>query len=244
MILLSACSLVQPQQEPTTTVLPTQTAAITTVEQPTPTASPSPTPIPSTPTSTPSPTVVPATPTPSYTPTPSAPVATVNLLAHCRYGPGTAYLHSADLHPGDQGQVDGRNASGTWLWIQPKDLDRHCWVATSVVTVQGDMSKLPEVSSKLPYSTLYGPPKDVDAEREGDQVVISWSPIPFTEDDFRGYMLELTTCQNGRLVTETVHTNETYYVTIDGQGCNQASSGRLWGVEKHGYTAYVTIEWP
>ena len=164
MILLSACSLVQPQQEPTT-VLPTQTATITTVEQSTSTASPSPTPIPSTPTSIPSPTAIPATPTPSNTPTPMAPVATVNLLAHCRYGPGTAFLHSADLHPGDQGQVDGRNASGTWLWIQLKDLDRHCWVAASVVTVQGDMSKLPEVSSKLPYSTLYGPPKDVDAER-------------------------------------------------------------------------------
>lgn len=242
LILLSACSLAQ--QEVAPTLLPTLMATATTVERSTPTPSPSPTSIPSTPTNTATPTALPPTPTPSFTPTPSAPVATVNQLAHCRYGPGTAFLHSADLHPGDQAQVDGRNASGTWLWIQPTDLDRHCWVAASVVTVEGDMSKVHEVTSKLPYSTLYGPPKDVDAEREGDQVVISWSPIPFTEDDYRGYMLELTTCQAGRLVTQTVHTDETYFIVLDEQVCNQASSGRLWGVEKHGYTAYVTIEWP
>jgi hypothetical protein len=170
--------------------------------------------------------------------------ALVTQQAHCRYGPGTAYLHAADLYPGDKGSVDGRNASGAWLWIQPANLERHCWVAASVVTVQGDLRSLPVVASNLPYSNLYGPPQNVQTARDGDQVTIAWDALPFTIDDNRGYMLQLTTCQGGRLVTETLHTDETSITATDETGCAQASYGTLWGVEKHGYTQSVEIPWP
>ena len=75
---------------PSATFTPTETPTIT--ETPTLTFTPS------------------ITPTASITPTPTFafPSVTVNKQAHCRYGPSVAYLHAADLYPGDAGTVRGR----------------------------------------------------------------------------------------------------------------------------------------
>lgn len=164
--------------------------------------------------------------------------------AHCRYGPGTAFLHSDDLYPGDLAAVDGRNESGTWLWIMPEDIDRHCWAAASVLRYDGQVNLLPVVTSKLPYSNLYGPPQNVQTARDGDEVIIAWDPLPFTEDDFRGYMLQLDLCQGGQMVTVTIQTNETQVSVTDELTCGGESGGRLWGVEKHGYTQSVEVIFP
>ena len=241
LFLLAACSA-PPTVKPTTLSLPSRTPTFTPV--PTGTATPTASPTPSaTPTHTPTPSPS-ATPTETLTPTPSTPIALVQQQAHCRYGPGVAYLHSHDLYPGDQGVIDGKNADGSWLWIQPVGLDRHCWVALSVVAVQGDTASLPVVTSKLPYSSLYEPPENVQAVREGRRVIISWSRINFTQDDDRGYMLKLTLCHNGRLETQTIQTFDTTVTVKDDPGCGEPSSGTLWGVEKHGYTQPVEIPWP
>ena len=130
------------------------------------------------------------------------------------------------------------------MWIQPAGLERHCWVALSVVEVQGDTADLLVVTSKLPYSNLYGPPEDVQAVREGRRVIISWNRINFTQDDDRGYMLRVMVCNNGRLETQTIQTFETSVTVVDEPGCAEPSSGTLWGVEKHGYTQPVEIPWP
>src|SRR4030042_1450831 len=64
---------------------------------PTPTYTPTVTP---TPTETPTPTM---TPTPTHTPTPTFdfPDITVSVeQAHCRFGPGTAYLHAFTVYHG------------------------------------------------------------------------------------------------------------------------------------------------
>lgn len=227
--------------------------AATAFEQ-TPTADPSPTTQPSVPTPTQTATqtatfpVQPsrqtATSTSQQTPTPAQPVAIVQQQAHCRYGPGTAFLHSHDLYPGDRSLVDGRNSNSSWLWIQPEGLERHCWAAASVLTWQGDVNALPVVTSKLPYSNLYGPPQNVQTARNGNQVSIAWDPLPFTVDDFRGYMLELRTCQGGTLTSTTIQTNDTLVTVVDETDCGGDSGGRLWGVEKHGYTQSVEIPWP
>ncbi|MCU0488331.1 MAG: hypothetical protein MUE67_05210 [Anaerolineales bacterium] len=164
--------------------------------------------------------------------------------AHCRYGPGTAFLHSDDLYPGERAGVDGRNDSGTWLWIKPDDIDRHCWAAASVLRYDGQVNLLPVVTSKLPYSNLYGPPQNVQTARDGDQVIIAWDPLPFTEDDFRGYMLQLDLCQGGQMVTVTLQTNDTQIGVTDELSCGGGSGGRLWGVEKHGYTQSVEVIFP
>lgn len=220
----------------------------------TPTQSPSPSPMPtathtptasqtSTPTITLTPTI---SPTPTITPTPTFdfPDVTVQVQANCRYGPGTAYLYAHGLYEGDRGEINGRNYSGTWLWIKPHNLDWHCWVAASVVEVQGDIGTVVVHRSSLPYSSLYGPPGDVNASRDGEKVVVSWNAVSMTEDDYRGYLIEATICQNGNLVPVAVHSDRTSYTFNDELNCSGESGGRLFSVEKHGYSDPVTIPWP
>ena len=82
------------------------------------------------------------TPTITATPTFAFPTVTVNKQAHCRYGPSVAFLHAADLYPGDTGSVNGRFEYSGWLYIKFDKLKYYCWVAPSVVDVVGDISTL------------------------------------------------------------------------------------------------------
>lgn len=166
------------------------------------------------------------------------------MQAFCRYGPGKAYLYSHGLYTGDRGAVHGRNYAGTWLWIQPDNLERHCWAAASVLEVNGEIKTLPVVRSRLPHSTLYGPPEKVTTQRKGDEVVISWKAVWMTVDDYRGYLIEATVCQNGYLIPISVHTDKTTIKLTDEQGCSGSSSGKLYAVEKHGYTDPINLPWP
>ena len=143
---------------------PTLSAPLTATKTSRPSPSFTPSPVPTathtdTPTETLTPTITPTptiSPTPTITPTPTFDFPDVNVLmqANCRYGPGTAYLYAHGLYEGDQGEVNGRNYSGTWLWIKPENLDWHCWVAASVVEVQGDIGMVVVHRSSLPYSSL------------------------------------------------------------------------------------------
>jgi hypothetical protein len=166
------------------------------------------------------------------------------MQAFCRYGPGKAYLPAADMYAGDTGQVWGRNDFGTWLWIQPDKIKYQCWIAASVVEVKGDIFSVRVAPVRLPQSSLYGPPNDVSAVRDGDQVTVTWSAVNMTEDDDRGYMIEVNVCQDGNLVWTTVATTETTYTFTDETSCDSPSHGLLYTVEKHGYTDPVKIPWP
>jgi hypothetical protein len=166
------------------------------------------------------------------------------MRAFCRYGPGKAYLYSHELKEGDRAEVHGRSYSGTWLWLKPDGLDRHCWSAASVLEVSGDTSTLKFVVSRLPHATLYGPPENVRAERDGNQVIVAWEKVWMTEDDNRGYLIEANICQNGVLIFVAVQTYDNYYEFVDEAGCGMPSNGKLYTVEKHGYTDPVEIPWP
>lgn len=166
------------------------------------------------------------------------------MQAFCRYGPGKAYLYSHGLYEGDQAQIQGTNYSKTWLWIKPENLDRNCWVSASVVEIQGDLDTVPVVTTRLPHATLYGPPKDVEASRDGNQVLVTWERVWMTKDDNRGYLIEATLCQNGHLVGVAVHTDDNSYTFNDEPDCSKPSGGKLYTVEKHGYTDPVEIPWP
>lgn len=192
---------------------------------------------------TPTPTI---TLTPSITPSPTFDFPDVEALmqANCRYGPGTAYLYAHGLYEGDRGEVNGRNYSGTWLWIKPENLEWHCWVAASVVNIEGDIGTVVVHRSSLPHSTLYGPPQNVLATRDGDRVIVSWNAVWMTEDDDRGYLIEATICQNGNMIPLAVQTDRPAYEFSDDQNCSGASGGRLYTVEKHGYSDPVVIPWP
>jgi hypothetical protein len=239
--LLAGCQPATPTRLPSPSLAPSHTPAPS--KSPTPSFTVAPTQT-RTATITHTPTVT-ATPTETSTPTPDVPVAIALMQAFCRYGPGKAYLYSHGLYEGDRGLIDGRNYTGSWLWIKPENLDRHCWVSATVVEVQGDIKTAPVVQTKLPRAnSLYGPPQNIQAERDGDQVVVRWQRVKMTADDDRGYLIEATICQGGNLFTIAVHTDNTSYEFTDEQGCAGHSEGQIYTVEKHGYVDPVPIPWP
>ncbi|MGC8856613.1 MAG: hypothetical protein ACP5QU_07430 [Anaerolineae bacterium] len=232
-----AVALTATSAAPTATLLPSQTPSLTATSLPTWTA-----------TQTFTPTVT-FTPTITATATFAFPTVTVNKQAHCRYGPSVAYLHAADLYPGDTGTVRGRFIYSRWLFVKFDKLHYFCWVAPSVVDVVGDISRIAyqEVNLKVIPSTLYKPPKNVQAVRNGNRVTITWDRVKMTADDDRGYFLELFVCQDGNLIWWTDSYPDqftTTYTVRDDPGCSQPSSGKLYTVEKHGYTDPVIIPWP
>lgn len=245
-LLISACAPAAGQQA-TATVLPVSPTVVSATETPLPTATLSPTAT-TIPTETYTPTITP-TSTMAATPTFNFPTATVNKQAHCRYGPSVAYLHAADLYPGDSGTVRARYIYGNWLYVKFDKLKYFCWVAPSVVDVVGDIKTVgyKELNLQSIGSNMYGPPKGVTAVRNGNEVIISWEQVKMTKDDDRGYLLELFVCQKGNLLWWTNSYPDQYktsYEVKDEPGCNQKSSGKLYTVEKHGFSDPVEIPWP
>jgi len=243
---VSACAPATEQVTPTAPATAT-VEVLTDTPIPTPTVTLTPTET-LTPTITLTPTVTP-TPGPSATPTFVFPSVTVNKQAHCRYGPSVAYLHAADLYPGDAGSVRGRYIYSKWLYVKFDKLKYFCWVAPSVVDVSGDVSTVAykELNLQSIGSNMYGPPGNVTAVRDGNKVTISWDQVRMTKDDDRGYLLELFVCQDTYLLWWTDSYPEqtsTSYTVRDEAGCAQPSSGKLYTVEKHGFSEPAIIPWP
>ena len=189
------------------------------------------------------------TPTISATPTFAFPTVTVNKQAHCRYGPSSAYLHAADLYPGDVGAVTGRALYSSWLYIKFEKIDYYCWVSPSVVDVVGDISTIKKFEPNLQSigSNQYGPPQNVDAYRDGEFVVISWDQMEMSDDKDRGYLIEAFVCQDGAYIWWTFSYPDqfiTEYEVKDEAGCAAESYGRIYTVEKHGFSEPADIPWP
>lgn len=238
-LLFAACAP-SPEQQATLTATSWTKTSI-----PTMTLTPSAT---STPSQTFTPTIT-STSTVTATPTFVFPTVTVNKQAHCRYGPSVAYLHAADLYSGDAGTVRGRFIYSNWLYVKFDKLNYFCWVAPSVVDVVGDVSTVgyKELNLQSIGSNMYGPPEGVTAVRVGSEVLISWNRVEMTKDDDRGYLLELFVCQNGAYLWWTDSYPDqftTSYEVKDEGGCAQPSSGKLYTVEKHGFSEPVNIPWP
>jgi hypothetical protein len=228
---------------PTATLLNTSTPALTASPTLAPTVTDTAT-ITLTPTETPSPSTTPS-PTITLTPTFDFPDIKVLQQAHCRYGPGSAYLHAADLYEGDLGQLWNRNYAGTWLWVQFDKIHYPCWVAASLAEVTGDIFSVVSYFPALPKSTLYGPIQHVAANRDGNYVTVTWDGVWMTEDDFRGFLIEANVCQNGFRIDVAYHSNKEQMTILDERkNCEGQSNGKLYGVEKHGYTDWVSIPWP
>jgi hypothetical protein len=223
---------------PSPTKEPTQTSTTTQTSTNTPTST-----VTATPTITLTPTI---TPTPTF----DFPSVKVNVqAAHCRYGPAKAYLHAADLYEGDRGLVQGRFQNSDWLYVKWEKLNYRCWVSPYVVEVSGDVSTVAyhRIGLERIPTTLYSPPKNVQAIREGESVIITWDRVPMTEDDDRGYFIEAFVCQDGAYLWWPVSFPDQYttsYSVKDEAGCANESKGQIYTVEKHGYTEPVPIPWP
>ena len=65
-----------------------------------------------------------------------------------------------------------------------------------------------------------------------------------SEDDYRGYLIEAWLCQDGQIVFTPLRSDDTSVTFVDEPGCLEPSSAKLYTAEKHGYTNWVTIDWP
>ncbi|OGO67289.1 MAG: hypothetical protein A2Z37_10005 [Chloroflexi bacterium RBG_19FT_COMBO_62_14] len=247
LILLSACSVVLPQATPTqppptetATLRPTDTATATLTPTDTPTSTESPTPTLS-PTASDTPTPE-ATPTPTDTPTPEPLTITADGSVNCRYGPSQAYLYAWGLSEGDSALVKGKDANGTWLWVQPHDTTWNCWVSTSAVTLNGDLASVKVVYPQLLTNPAVGPPSGVNAARNGDNVTVTWSAAAPAVD--LGYLIEARICLDTYLWDVYYSTTNTSYTIKDPPTCSGESYGQLRVFNKLGYSTAVKIPWP
>jgi hypothetical protein len=169
------------------------------------------------------------------------------MQSNCRYGPGAAYLYKYGLYPGNNVEVIGRNEPGTWIVIQAIGGDNPCWVKASLLDIHGDVMSLAPALLELPWSPYYGPLSGASAVRNGDTVVISWNPMVLRAGDDSlqfPYLVEAWLCQAGKLAFYPIGSWETIVSVQDESGCSEPSHARVYGVEKHGYTAWVTVPWP
>lgn len=219
---------------------PTPTPSPTPASTPTSTITPSPT-LTSTPTETAPPT---ATFTPTLTPTPEKPTVTATKNAFCRWGPGTVYrsIGFDYLEEGESAIAEGRDYEATWFWVQIEGLSYHCWVSASIVTVNFEPKSLPYVPVNVPTNSKVPSPKGVSASRSGNQVVVSWGAAPSAPE--LEYLIEATLCFNGYQDDVAYSTTNTSMTLPDDQNCSRKSFGRLYVVNKLGYSKPVDIPWP
>ncbi|WP_152031744.1 hypothetical protein [Longilinea arvoryzae] len=240
---LAACSATPP--------IPTEqpTAAPTELPSPTDTASPAPT---GTATLTATATETP-TPTATLTPIPTYVVlrGIVNQEhVSCFYGPSKAYLYKYGLLKGNRLDIIGYIADTGYIEVQAIGGDNPCWMNLEWMDVQGDINQVQPVDPltvKRPWSTRYDALDYVTATRKGDEVTITWAPmvlIAGDDSEQEPYLLETWVCRDGKLTFVPIGAYETTATVVDQAGCSEPSFGRVYGVEKHGYTKYLKIDWP
>lgn len=187
------------------------------------------------------------TPLPTITPTYAILRGTILEQANCRYGPGAAYLYKYGVYEGYYMDIIGRNETGTWVIVQAIGGHNPCWVKASLINIKGDVMTTAPTSLPLPQSPYYGPLTGVWADRRGDAVIITWNPLVLRAGDDSlqyPYLVEAWVCVNGKLTFEPIGSWEPIVSVKDETGCADASHARVYGVEKHGYTAWVTVPWP
>lgn len=232
---------ITPASEATSTLTPFPTLVPTDTSTPTPTATFTQTP---TETETPAPTEVPSA---AVSPTYAILRGEVLERSNCRYGPGAPYLYKYGLVVGSNLEVTGRTERGDWILVRAIGGNNPCWVKASLMAVKGDVMSVQSTEIPLPMSPYYGPLTGVSAARNGDEVAIFWHPMQLRAGDETAsplYLVEAWACVNGQLEFTPVGTNETAVKIIDQTGCIEPSHGRVYGVEKHGYTRWVKIPWP
>ncbi len=258
-LMLLSCNLfsnIQLDTAATVTSAPSQTPLVLTT---------TPSPEPATPTSavTETETIVPTvtetaaptpTETPAISPTPAILRGQINVeKAACRYGPGPDYLYLYGLRQGANQDIIGRTDTGTWLLTRSRGDNKACWVNAQLLTITGDVMSVemvyPDKFKLLRSSQVYRFPYDVAAVRSGDTVNIEWKSDerrPGDEESASSvlYMVETWVCKNGKLVFTPIGTYTPQASVTDEAGCAEPSHGRVYFVEKHGYTGPSEIPWP
>lgn len=252
-VLLAGCTPVGPAAPTATATLPASEASATLLPVATSTFTPSVTPLPTaTATPEPSPTST-ASPTATVTPVPTYVVlrGIVNQEhVSCFYGPSKAYLYKYGLLKGNRLDIIGYIADTGYIEVQAIGGNNPCWMNLEWMDVQGDINQVQPVDPlkvKRPWSPFYDGLSWVTATRSGDEVTVSWAPLVLRAGDDseqEPYLLEAWVCRAGKLTFVPVGAYQTTTSVVDEPGCSEPSFGRIYGVEKHGYTKYLKIDWP
>jgi hypothetical protein len=219
------------------TVTPTRTPYFTDTPAPTPTATP---------------TAITTPPTATATPPP--PTVTVLVHTQCLYGPDPVYISRYDILAKSTQIAIGRNQDTSWLYVQGSDHKNPCWVKAALVKLDSGSYTDPPVTSPVlsPYTTLYPAPPAVSANRVGNVVTIFWLPVPMTEQDYNGYLIEAWVCQGGQMVSVpksyvTSYDKNSAMLAInvtDEPGCSEPSSARIYTAITNGYSPSKNVTWP
>jgi hypothetical protein len=196
-------------------------------------------------------------PTDTPSPTPAIERAYVVLRgvvnqAHvnCYYGPSKAYLYKYGLLGGSQLDIIGWQPDSGYLEVQAIGGNNPCWMNRDFMDIAGDIQNIKPVMPeeiRLPWSPYYPALAFAKAERSGDEVTISWSPLKLKAGDDseqEPYLLEAWVCRSGKLTFTPVGAYKNQVRVVDEAGCGESSHARVYGVEKHGYTKYLKFDWP
>jgi len=207
-----------------------------------------------TPTHLPAPTLtITITPTPTETPTvtitPTYAILRGEVLvrSNCRYGPGAPYLYKYGLVAGSNLEIIGRNDLGTWILVRAIGGNNPCWVKASLMDAKGNVMSVAPTYIPLPQSPYYRPLTGVSAVRDGNEVTIFWNGVQLRAGDETAeapYLVEAWICTNDQIIFTPIGSYATAVKVIDEPGCSEPSYGRVYLVEKHGYTRWVEIPWP
>ncbi len=223
------------------------------------TITPTPTPYTTdTPTLAATPTVAPtltSTP-PTTTPTAQPPAVLVLVNTPCLFGPEAGYLSMYNLLANSPQIAIGRNQDTSWLYLQGTDHKNPCWVRTPLLKpVTGAFTDAPVNMQPVltPYTTLYSAPPAASASRVGNVVTIFWLPVPMSQADYHGYLIEAWVCQGGQMVfvpksyvTSFDKNSAMMAVSVtDEPGCSQPSSARVYAAITSAYTNFAKVlPWP
>ena len=168
----------------------------------------------------------------------------------CFYGPSKAYLYKYGLLKGNRLDIIGYMADTGYIEVQAIGGHNPCWTNLEWMDVQGDIHMAQPVDPltiKLPQSPYYGALTWVEATRSGNDVTITWEELgmsPGDDSEQEPYLVEAWVCRNGKLTFVPIGAYDTETIIVDEAGCSESSFGRVYGVEKHGYTKPREIPWP
>ncbi len=247
LILLAACSP-QPAQTINTTIS-SETESMVIIASPSSTVSPT---HPITPSQTETITSTATfTPLPSLTPTYTILRGEVNQEhVSCFYGPSNDYLYKYGLVGGSHLEIIGILPDTGYIEVRAIGGTNPCWMNLEWMNVEGDIllvQPIDPMEIDLPWSPYYNALSWVTAKRNDNEVIITWSPLVLRAGDDseqEPYLVEAWVCQNGKLVFIPTGTYSTQITLTDEQGCSEPSHGRVYGVEKHGYTPWLKVAWP
>lgn len=256
LFILSACAPATALSQATRV---TPTLSYTQIPQVTATAEPSATPSPTV-TQTPTYTLtVTATLMPTETAIPASTIEPTYMVlrgvvnqghVNCYYGPSKAYLYKYGLLKGNRLDIIGWQPDTGYLEVQAIGGDNPCWMNKEFMDITGDIQNIRLVKPeeiKLPWSPYYPALAFAKAERNGDEVTVTWSPLKLKAGDDseqEPYLLEAWVCHDGKLTFTPVGAYRNQVTVIDEPGCGEPSHARVYGVEKHGYTKYLKFDWP